>query len=214
LNSAMAANVAGANAAIVTANTAMKGYVDAVSTAWTANAGTQQTQINAINSNVTAANAAIATLQTQVYTNANVAAYLPTYTGNLQAGNATIINTLTANTVITGSGGIRSIAGGTPTVTINFNTDKIIHVYQPAGTVTLQYGTLAAGSSVTVLINFAAQHNIVTGVSASNNINLAGKINIGGVGNAPAATAQTLVKLVYTSVDGTAGNTYCAVQYT
>jgi len=192
----------------------MKGYVDAVSTAWTANAGVQQTQINSINANVTAANAAIATLQTQVYTNANVAAYLPTYTGNLQAGNATIINTLTANTVITGSGGIRSVVGGTPTVTLNFNTDKIIHVYQPAGTVTLQYGTLVAGASVTVLINLATHRNIVPGVSASNNINLAGKTSIGGAGNAANATDNTLVKLVYTSVDGTAGNTYCAVQYT
>ena len=139
---------------------------------------------------------------------------MPTYTGNLQAGNATIINTLTANTVITGSGGIRSIAGGTPTVTINFNTDKIIHVYQPAGTVTLQYGTLIAGASVTVLINLATHRNIVPGVSASNNINLAGKTSIGGVGNAANATDNTLVKLVYTSVDGTAGNTYCAVNYT
>ena len=66
------ANVTAANAAIVTANTAMKGYVDAVTTAWTSNAASQA--------------GSITTLQTQVYADANVASYLPTYTGNI-AGN-------------------------------------------------------------------------------------------------------------------------------
>jgi hypothetical protein len=242
LNSAMAGNVAGANAAIVTANTGMKSYVDAVTTAWTtntaglynsilgantaiqtlsANVGAfeiySNANVGAIYNTVTTHTTWLGNLQANVYTNANVVAYLNTATinttGNITAGNATIINTLTANTVITGLGGIRTISGGTPTITLNFNTDKIIQVYQPAGTVTLQYGTLVAGASVTVLINLATARNIVSGVSASNNINLGGKTNIGGGGNAPAATAQSLVKLVYISVDGTAGNTYCAVNY-
>lgn len=105
-NAATQANsIIGANAAIVTSNTAMKSYVDAVTTAWTANAATQATSINSINANIggsqiyantlvnsitanlgayqTFANAnaasqsaSIATLQTQVYTNSNVATYL------------------------------------------------------------------------------------------------------------------------------------------
>jgi len=90
--------ITGANAAIVTANTAMKGYVDAVTTAWTSNAATQQTLINTINANITAANSTIATLQSNIgsfytyanltygtssYANANVAAYL---VANPQAG--------------------------------------------------------------------------------------------------------------------------------
>jgi hypothetical protein len=197
------ANVTAANASIITANTAMKSYVDSanvyITSAWTANAGTLttaittantavvnyvntlnssmvsnvtaanlaitnlqsntgvlQNQINLINANVIAANAAIAsivinsgfatvanltaanvkitnlqsntsslaaninsinanitganiaianqntvsitqqsqivTLQSQVYANANVAAYLPTYTGNVSAGNITATN--------------------------------------------------------------------------------------------------------------------------
>jgi len=49
--------------------------------------------------------------------------------------------------------------------------------------------------------------------TTTNNINLAGKTAIGGGGNAPAATAQSLVSLVYTCVDGTAGNTYCVASY-
>jgi len=133
-------------------------------------------------------------------------------------GNVTVTRSITANTLYAGaqvvtSGGIRTISGGTPTITLNFGTDSMIMVYQPAGTVTLQYGTLVAGSTITVSINLAAARNIVTGVSASNNINLAGKTNIGGGGNAPAATAQSLVSLVYTCIDGTAGNTYCVASY-
>ena len=63
------------------------------------NAATQTTQINAVNANVTAANTAIVTLQTQTYSNANVAAYLPTYAGNVTAGNVISNNHLFANGV-------------------------------------------------------------------------------------------------------------------
>jgi hypothetical protein len=209
------ANTAGLYNSILGANTAIQTL--------SANVGAFETfsnaNVGAIYNTVTTHTTWLGNLQANVnsYSNANVVAYLTTATinttGNITAGNATIINTLTANTVITGLGGIRTISGGTPTITLNFNTDKIIQVYQPAGTVTLQYGTLVAGASITVLINLTTARNIVSGVSASNNINLGGKTNIGGVGNAPAATAQSLVKLVYTSVDGTAGNTYCAVNY-
>jgi hypothetical protein len=81
------ANLAVANSSIVTANTGMKSYVDAVTTALTTNASTQATQINSTNANVTAANVAIATLQTQAYTNTNAAAYLA---GNVNVGNLTV----------------------------------------------------------------------------------------------------------------------------
>jgi len=117
--------IAGANAAIVTANTAMKAYVDAANTI-------QSSQI--------------ATLQGQVYTNANVAAYLPSYGGNLTVGNLAVTgnittinyetvlytetaNVLTAN-VLTVSGNTTSgnvlatgffYANGAPFVSSNFN---------------------------------------------------------------------------------------------
>ena len=69
LNTAMASNVAGANAAIVTANTAMKSYVDAGNT-------TQSNQINSINANLgsyyTWANANVVGLSSQI-TAANAA---------------------------------------------------------------------------------------------------------------------------------------------
>jgi hypothetical protein len=83
----LAANLTAANSAIVTANTGMKSYVDAVTTAWTANAGTQAADINGLRANITAANSAIVTLQTQTYSNVNAAAYLA---GNVTTGNLTI----------------------------------------------------------------------------------------------------------------------------
>ena len=50
--------ITAANAGVTTANTGMKGYVDAISTAWQANAATQNDLIIGINANVTAANTA------------------------------------------------------------------------------------------------------------------------------------------------------------
>ena len=180
-----------------------------------------QANVGTINSNVTAANSAIVTNTSGINSlaagaNANVASYLTTATGNISAGNLAVAanGKLTVPKIIFNDGGVRTVSGGTPTITLNFDTDSIIHVYQPAGTVTFQYGTLVSGSSIRCLVNLAAARNIVTGVSASNNTNLANKINIGGGGNAPAATAQTLVQLLYTCVDGTAANTYCTISYT
>lgn len=192
------ANVAGLQNQITSANTNISTNATNITTLFS-NAGTQQTQINSLATNA----------------NANTASYLSNgiSTRIVTTGNITA-NTLTANTFIIGSGGIRTVSGGTPTVTLNFGTDSIIHVYQPAGTVTFQYGTLVAGSSIRCLINFATHRNIVTGVSASNNINLAGKTNVGGAGNAANATDNTLAQLLYNCVDGTAANTYCTISYT
>jgi hypothetical protein len=47
------------------------------------NFNTAATEITALQSNVS-------TLQTNAYTNSNVAAFLPTYTGNISAGNLTV----------------------------------------------------------------------------------------------------------------------------
>ena len=78
LSSTLINSINGANAAIVTANSALKSYVDAadsaITVAWTANAASQQGQI--------------ATLQSQVYSNSNVNAYLSS-TG---PGNIAIVN--------------------------------------------------------------------------------------------------------------------------
>ena len=249
------ANIAGANAAINTITNNLAGANAAIST-------------NA--NNITGANAAILVLQGQVYANANVATYLPSYNGNIRAAYITVTNTSTlGNITITGSniystatnvdlnlgqltatanlninrttvhnkdvtvngnvalsanskltlpkmvynyGGVRTIAGGTPTVTLNFDTDSIVTIWQPAGTVTLQYGTLVAGSSITVLINLATKRAIVLGVSGTNNSSTASTSLQNGAGT-PGLVNNQLVSLVYTCTDGTAANTYVSCSY-
>ena len=94
LNSSMIGNVNAANAAIISANSGMKSYVDsstsAVTSAWTANAA------------ATASN--IATLQTQVYSNANVTAYLPKYSGSIGTAVSTSGDfTVGGNLIVNGS---------------------------------------------------------------------------------------------------------------
>jgi hypothetical protein len=126
----------GANAAIVTANTAMKGYVDAVTTAWTANAGTQQTVINTLQANVgsfyTYANL---NYGTSSYANANVAAYLTTYAGNIALGNITHTNGSNAFNI--------TVSGGPNNSTWNF--DRGGQLTMPGGwsTPTLNLGQLS-----------------------------------------------------------------------
>ena len=67
-----ASQIAGANAAIITANTAMKGYVDAqvtgVTNAWTANAATQQGQIATLQANAASQQTSIDTNTTNIST--------------------------------------------------------------------------------------------------------------------------------------------------
>lgn len=150
-----------------------------------------------------------------IVTSGNVTAR--SFYGNIIGTNATltsniISNTSYSNTRIISAGGIRTFNDGTPTVNLNFGTDSIIHLWQPTGTVTLQYGTLAAGATISCFINLATARTIIPGVSAPNNINLGGQTTIGG-GGAPAAKNNELVSLVYTCIDGTAANTYCVATY-
>lgn len=195
----LGSRIDGANAAIVTANTAVRDYADnqittantalknytdgqinVVSLAWTANAASQYAELTALggrvdaanaaaqsytnsaitnlinaapgaldtlgeiaanladgssavagivnsisntNANVTAANAAIATLQTQVYSNSNVAAYLPTYSGQVGATNAnhvgsgTYLTSLNASNFTTGTVPAARVVGSYPNIT-------------------------------------------------------------------------------------------------
>ena len=82
--------ITGANAAIVTANTAMKAYVDA-------NTLSQAASINSLNTAQVNLSGQFASLV--IGANANTAAYLTTSTGNIAAGNVTITNKITANSI-------------------------------------------------------------------------------------------------------------------
>ena len=89
-----------------------------------ANAGTQQTEIDGLRSNITAANSAISTLQGQVYSNTNVAAYLA---GNVTVGNLTVND----NAVILGNLRVQGTQTTVNTATLNV-TDLFITVANAA----------------------------------------------------------------------------------
>ena len=103
-------SIAGANVAIITANTAMKSYVDAVTTAWTSNAATQQAQIDAKVNSASLATVATTGSYTDLtntptaYTNTNVAAYL--------AGSITVGNIASTNGYFWANGTAYSTSGG------------------------------------------------------------------------------------------------------
>jgi hypothetical protein len=165
-------NVTGANAAIVTANTNMKGYVDAG---------------NTIQSNQ------ITTLQGQVYSNVNVAAYLPTYSGNLTAGNitattkfygnvngtatqlataATAIGTFLAGKLSAATGSIPKNSVATVTYTITGLTTNHKIIMSP-GTVMpdRQFSVTAAWASATNTVSIEYANNTGGAISATLDIN-------------------------------------------
>jgi len=127
INSAIIANIAGVNANIVTANNAVVSYVNTqiatTGNLWTANAASQEGKIAAVNANVTALLSTVGniqtnvtTMQTQVYANANVAAYLPIYSGNIASGNTTVSGTMSSGNVSAGNLTVGNATVGNATI--------------------------------------------------------------------------------------------------
>ena len=123
-------NVIAANSAISTINSNVLAANSAISTV-NANVAAANSAISTVNANVTAANSAILTLQGQVYSNSNVAAYLPTYSGKISAANANIGNFYINNntvTVINADGNINLTPLGNGIVVINSTTALLLPV--------------------------------------------------------------------------------------
>jgi hypothetical protein len=135
-NGLTAANlsIAGANAAIVTANTAMKSYVDAVTTAWTANAATQQVSINSLATNANANTAAYLSngISSNIVTTGNVS------TGNVIVGTTTYSN-LSITTTATAADFTIGLTGSTGNLILNRTTSFSKDVYV-TGNVSLSSG--------------------------------------------------------------------------
>lgn len=165
-----------ANAAIVTANSAVVAYVNAqdsaINTAWSANL----TAANiAWTANAVAQQNLIATLQTQVYANANVAAYLPTYTGSLI--NSSSIQTI--NSEITGiysnnAGLYNSILGANVNIATlqtqvyaNANASAYLTSFLPTYAGNLTAGNLVVSGNINYVGNVNSI-NISTGVFTGN----------------------------------------------
>jgi hypothetical protein len=184
---AQADSIAGANAAIITANTAMKAYADAqdtaITTAWTANAGAQADSIAGANAAIITANTAMKsyadardTAITTAWT-ANAGAQadaLVALTANAASQNTTL-NTLTGNIanlsnvtlnlassitgIITGSGFITPAQLTANLTTINSNVANV------AVNVTVHTGNIISiGNSIgNILTNQSfIQSNLIT----------------------------------------------------
>jgi len=180
------ANVAAANAAIITANTAMKSYVDAVTTAWTANAATQQVQINSLATGA----------------NANTAAYLTTATGNISAGNVVVTGQVTAR-IYHGNTRDAGTLGAAGTLTIDFNTDHNVLVNLTT-TATIAFTNITAGHTVTVLVknDTGVNRAVTTGVVA---------INTSGGNDAPNVNDGRTGVFVYRTFGTATTDIYCEV---
>jgi hypothetical protein len=117
----------------------------AVTTAWQSNAATQQTQIN--------------TLISEVYANANVASYLPTYSGNISAGNVAITNNETVGGNVTVTGNITAnayvYATSSTATPVTQATSKTTAVTANGsnGVITMNGAALASGAVATFTVN-------------------------------------------------------------
>ena len=117
------------------------------------------------------------------YSNANVAAYLPTYTGNLLAGNANITGTLTVPSITTsGSGG--NITGADYIIANYFNGNGSLLSGIIGANVT---GTVSSATSATTAgtVTTASQPNItsvgsLTGLTVSGDATVSGNLTVGG----------------------------------
>lgn len=217
-NAATQANqITGANAAIVTANTAMKSYVDAVTTAWTANAAAQAGQITGANAAIAAVTTAwtanAATQQVSINSlatnaNANTAAYLSNgiSTNIVTTGNVTA-TTFTGNAVGRITNPVRDAgaqAGGT--LTLDFTTDSIVRATYDATTFTVAFANYIAGRRITlILTNVAgAGRTFTVGVPA-------GRTTVNDAN--PSVASNRLIVIDYYSVGTDSSNVYASVNY-
>lgn len=182
--------VTGANAAIITANTALKSYVDtqdsAITTAWTANAGTQASSIATLTANAGAQSDAIAL-------KALIAG--PSFTGNvgisgnIVGGNISTGGAITTSANITGNYFLGNGALLTGVITsatsINSGTSNV-SVISSGGPVTIGVG---GTSNVAVFANTGLT---VTGVINSTGNVTGGNIIINGSGTPTVSSATDL----------------------
>ena len=173
-NTIQSAQVNAANLAITAANVGMKGYVDSQTFYSNARVATYLQYGNISNisvaGNVTAGyfigNGALLTgiAASSSYSNVQVATYLPTYTGNLSAGNANVISNLTVGGYLTTSGSGGNISGA------NYITANIILTNGGWGNISqvanIQANAVLVSGNVTATY-FLGNGALLTGITAS-----------------------------------------------
>jgi len=157
--------------------------------------------------NVAVLTSSLATIKTDTAINGNA-----TITGNVTASNLAINSNgvITTPRVVINDGGLRTVNGGSGTINLNFNTDSIVHVYQPSGAITFQPQNFVAGATINVWVQFVTAYTITYGVNVVNNSTTQKLTLASGAGGTKNNQA---VQLVYTCVDGTLANTYVSSSY-
>jgi hypothetical protein len=157
--------------------------------------------------NVAILTSSLATIKTDTAINGNA-----TITGNVTASNLAINSNgvITTPRMVINDGGLRTVNGGSGTINLNFNTDSIVHVYQPSGAITFQPQNFVAGATINVWVQFVTAYTITYGVNAVNNSTTQKLTLASGAGGTKNNQA---VQLVYTCVDGTLANTYVSSSY-
>ena len=227
-------NALSANYLTVNNNANVTGNLTAGNITTSGGSGGSISGANSITANYFIGNGALLTDLPAGYSNADVANYLPTYTGNLSAGNANITSNLTvANANVTGnlSAGTVSVgagSGGNITganlVSANFFTGTLTTAAQPnitsvgtltslavtgnatAGNVYANSGTIGA-SLLTGTLTTAAQPNI-TSVGTLSSLAVTGNITAGNANLGNLATANFINISNNANITGnlTAGN--------
>ena len=242
----LTSSLTGANAAITTANTALKGYVDAQDTIISNSVIGANAAITTVSNSVIGANAAIVTANTALkgyvdsvanntsYSNANVASYLSTYSGNI--GNVSTTANVTTTGYFLGNGALLTgiVAGTTYSNTnvaayltsqsitsyANTNVASYLPTYSgnianvrlgTSGNITFADGTImttaASGSSTYSNTNVASYLSTAT-ITTTGNVTAANFIgNISITGNVTGTSPNvTLVAGSYSSVFNDQGN--------
>jgi hypothetical protein len=153
---AQADSIAGANAAIITANTAMKAYADAqdtaITTAWTANAGAQADALVALTANAASQNTTLNTLTGNIANLSNVTLNLASSITGIITGSGFITPAqLTAN-LTTINSNVANVA-----VNVTVHTGNIISIGNSIGNI-LTNQSFIQSNLITLYSNAASQH--------------------------------------------------------
>ena len=124
------------------------------------NAATQANLITTINANIAAAN-------TQVYSNSNVAVYLPTYTGNVKAGNLNATTAVYANAYYWYNNGAAFSSSTYSNTSVGY--------YLNSNVIT---STISLTGNVIANAHYGNSYLYSNGVSILTNIGISGNINL------------------------------------
>ena len=171
---------------------------------WDANIGTQATAINTINANLGSFQSyANSTFSTSSYGNTQVAAYLPTYTGNIAAGNMVVAGNITQQSAYYEKFANVSNTGGNLTLNL---VDGSTFYANLSSNVTANFtnvaGTLGTAVGITVIVD---QGNVAYGIS---NIQVnGGSVQTikwaGGTTNVGTASNTNIISFSLLNLDGT-----------